>query len=54
MEQINDTDVWERMLKLNIKHGFIEVPTVKILPRPGENTLGVKVYENSENEYKKV
>ena len=52
--KVNDTDVWERMLKLNIKHGFIEVPTVKILPRPGENTLGVKVYENSENEYKKV
>ena len=51
--KVNDTDVWERMLKLNIKHGFIEVPTVKILPRPGENTLGVKVYENSENEYKK-
>ena len=51
--KVNDTDVWERLNKLNIRHGFIEVPTVKILPRPGEKTLGLKVYERSESEYKK-
>jgi glycosyltransferase involved in cell wall biosynthesis len=48
----NDTDVQDRFVKTKIKMGFLDYPTVLIMPRPGDDDIGIKAYKNRETFYK--
>ena len=49
----NDTDVQERIVKTKIKMGFLDYPTVLLLPRPGDDDIGLKSYINKKEFYLK-
>jgi glycosyltransferase involved in cell wall biosynthesis len=49
--KVNDLDVQDRFVKTKIKMGFLDYPTVLIMPRPGDDDIGIKAYKNKENFY---
>ena len=51
--RVNDTDIQERFVKTKIKIGFIDYPTVLLLPRPGDKNIGIKAYKDKEDFYLK-
>ena len=51
--KVNDTDLQERFIKTKIKMGFIDYPTVLLLPRPGDNNIGIKAYQEKKELYLK-
>ncbi|MDD5597294.1 MAG: glycosyltransferase family 2 protein [Victivallaceae bacterium] len=54
--RVNDTDLQDRMYKAKVKMGYIDEVTAYVLPRPGENTIGLDAYlenkKEKENHYK--
>ena len=48
--RVNDTDLQDRFYKAGARLGFLEQVTARILPRPGETTVGLEAYRLSENE----
>jgi glycosyltransferase involved in cell wall biosynthesis len=51
--KVNDTDIQERMVKVGIRTGFIDYPTVKIIPRPCDEDIGIRAYQANESYYMK-
>jgi len=47
--RVNDTDLQDRFYKAGVRLGFLERVTARILPRPGETTVGLEAYKLSEN-----
>ena len=50
--KVNDTDLQERFIKTKIKMGFIDYPTVLLLPRPGDSNIGIKAYQEKRTLFK--
>lgn len=42
--KVNDTDLQDRMFKAGVRIGFLNEVTCIILPRPGEQTIGLEAY----------
>jgi glycosyltransferase involved in cell wall biosynthesis len=42
--RVNDTDIQDRMYKAGVRMGFCEKVTCHIVPRPGEDTVGLEAY----------
>jgi len=51
--KVNDTDVQERFINTKIKIGFLDYPTVLLLPRPDDDDIGLKAYTNKKEFYLK-
>jgi glycosyltransferase involved in cell wall biosynthesis len=51
--KVNDTDVQERFINAKIKMGFLDYPTVLLLPRPEDDDIGLKAYINKKEFYLK-
>lgn len=48
--RVNDTDIQDRMYKAGVKTGFLEKVVAYILPRPGEQTIGLDAYKQTAEE----
>ncbi len=48
--RVNDTDLRDRMFRAGVRMGFLDQVTCHILPRPGEDTIGLDAYRNSDTE----
>ncbi len=48
--RVNDTDIQDRMYKAGVKMGFCEKVTCHIIPRPGEDTVGLEAYRATAEE----
>ncbi|NOX34947.1 MAG: glycosyltransferase family 2 protein [Deltaproteobacteria bacterium] len=42
--RVNDTDIQDRMYKAGVRMGFLDKVTCHIIPRPGEDTIGLDAY----------
>lgn len=42
--RVNDTDLQDRFYKAGVRIGFLEKVTCYVLPRPGEETVGLEAY----------
>jgi glycosyltransferase involved in cell wall biosynthesis len=51
--RVNDTDLQERIGKAGVRIGFIDKVTCKIIPRPGETTIGIDAYRETADEKEK-
>jgi len=51
--RVNDIDLQVRMHKAGVRMGFLDKVVAEVLPRPGENTVGLEAYKITENEKKK-
>lgn len=45
--RVNDIDLVTRMYQAGVRMGFVESVLVKVLPRPGEKTVGLEAYMSS-------
>lgn len=43
--RVNDTDLQDRFYKAGVRIGFLEKVTCYVLPRPGEETIGLEAYK---------
>ncbi|OGF71350.1 hypothetical protein A3E35_02940 [Candidatus Giovannonibacteria bacterium RIFCSPHIGHO2_12_FULL_44_22] len=48
--RVNDIDLEIRMYKAGVRMGFLEKIVAYVLPRPGEDTIGLEAYRASEKE----
>lgn len=48
--RVNDTDIQDRMHKAGVNMGFLEKVTCHIIPRPGEDKIGLDAYRETEEE----
>lgn len=48
--RVNDMDLQDRIWKAGARIGFLEKVTCHVLPRPGENTIGLEAYRSREEE----
>lgn len=48
--RVNDMDLQDRMYRAGVKTGYIEDVVCKIIPRPGENQVGLKAYKINASE----
>lgn len=46
--KVNDIDLQVRMHKAGVKMGFLDKVTAYVLPRPGEETIGLDAYKKAE------
>ena len=42
--RVNDTEIQARMVAAGVRMGYINAVTARVLPRPGERTIGLKAY----------
>lgn len=42
--RVNDTDLQDRMFKAGVRMGYLDRVVAKVLPRPGEKSVGLKAY----------
>ncbi|MCS7214653.1 MAG: glycosyltransferase family 2 protein [Thermodesulfovibrio sp.] len=42
--RVNDTDLQDRFYKAGVRIGFLEKVTCYVIPRPGEETIGLEAY----------
>lgn len=45
--RVNDTDLQDRIYKAGVRMGFLEKVVAYVLPRPGEQTIGLAAYKES-------
>jgi hypothetical protein len=43
--RVNDTNIQDRFCKAGVRMGYIDKVVCTILPRPGENTIGLDAYK---------
>lgn len=48
--RVNDTDIQDRFFKAGVRMGFLDKVTCHILPRPGEETIGLDAYKATADE----
>ncbi|MBU1345139.1 MAG: glycosyltransferase [Proteobacteria bacterium] len=48
--RVNDTDIQDRIYKAGVKMGFLDQVTCHIIPRPGEDTIGLEAYRATADE----
>jgi glycosyltransferase involved in cell wall biosynthesis len=48
--KVNDIDIGYRMYKTGVRMDFLDKSTASIVPRPGEETIGLEAYKASESE----
>ena len=48
--RVNDTDIQDRMFKAGVRMGFLDKTIAYVLPRPGEDTVGLEAYRLTEIE----
>ncbi len=48
--RVNDTDIQDRMYKAGVNMGFLDHVTCRIIPRPGEETIGLDAYRDTYDE----
>lgn len=46
--RVNDTDIQDRIYKAGVRMGFLEKVVAYVLPRPGEQTIGLAAYKESD------
>jgi hypothetical protein len=46
----NDTDLPIRMYRAGVRMGFLDEVLAYVLPRPGEETIGLDAYKSKEKE----
>lgn len=46
--RVNDVDLLQRIYKAGVRIGFLERNTAYVLPRPGEQTVGIEAYRTQE------
>ena len=51
--RVNDTDIQDRMYKAGVNMEFLEKVTCHIIPRPGEETIGLEAYRQTSEEKRK-
>ncbi len=51
--RVNDLDFFERLNKIGVRIGYKTKPTVQVVPRPGEKTIGIDQYFVSSKKYLK-
>jgi len=42
--RVNDTDLQHRMWRAGVRMGYLDEVVAKVLPRPGENAVGLRAY----------
>ena len=47
---MNDLDISIRMFQAGVRMGFLEEIVTHIIPRPGEDTIGIDAYQAQESE----
>lgn len=48
--KVNDIDIGYRIFKSGVRMGFLEKSTASIIPRPGEETIGLEAYRTTESD----
>ncbi len=48
--RVNDTDLQDRMFRAGVRMGFLDEIVAYVLPRPGEVTVGLEAYKQTEEE----
>ncbi|MFA5903240.1 MAG: glycosyltransferase family A protein [Desulfobacula sp.] len=48
--RVNDTDIQDRLYKAGVRMGFLDKVTCHIIPRPGEETIGLDAYKATADE----
>ena len=48
--RVNDTDLQDRIYKAGVRMGFLDKVVAYILPRPGEQTIGLAAYKETEQD----
>lgn len=48
--RVNDTDLQDRFYRAGVRIGFLEKVTCYVLPRPGEETIGLEAYKKTAKE----
>jgi O-antigen biosynthesis protein len=48
--RVNDTDIQDRMYRAGVNMGYLDEVTCKIIPRPGETTIGLDAYRQNRGE----
>ena len=48
--RVNDTDIQDRFYKAGVNMGFLEKVTCHMIPRPGEDTIGLDAYKATADE----
>ena len=48
--RVNDTDIQDRMYRAGVRMGYLDEVTCKIIPRPGETTIGLDAYRQNRGE----
>ena len=48
--RVNDVDLLQRIYKARVRIGFLDKVTAYVLPRPGEQTVGLEAYRTQEKE----
>jgi glycosyltransferase involved in cell wall biosynthesis len=46
--RVNDTDLQDRMFRAGVRMGFLDRVVAYVLPRPGEETIGLEAYKIAE------
>ena len=53
--RVNDTDLQDRMFRAGVRMGYLDKVVAKVLPRPGETSVGLKAYledrDNKERQF---
>lgn len=52
-DRVNDTDLQRRMFNAGVRMGYLPEVTAYVLPRPGENVVGLKAYRDNKREIEK-
>ena len=48
--RVNDTDLKDRFFRAGVRMGFLDKVVAHVLPRPGEDTIGLEAYRRTEKE----
>src|SRR3990167_452771 len=48
--RVNDTDLQDRMVRAGVRTGYLPKVTAIVNPRPGENVIGLKAYQQNRAE----
>ena len=50
IDRVNDTDLQRRMRNAGVRMGYLPEVTAYVLPRPGENAIGLRAYRENKRE----
>ncbi len=51
--RVNDTDLQQRMRNAGVRMGYFPEVTAYVLPRPGDNVVGLQAYQDNKREIEK-